>query len=511
MARAVAARTQGDAYQARFFWLQVCRLFQAHTQVTHVGYDVDGIKAFDDVVVAYDPPVHDDLGGVVATDYFQIKYHVSQAGTIRFESLMDPEFIGAARFSLLQRLRDAHLETVGRGGCRFILVTPWPIDPRDPLSELINNNAGQLHLNKLFSGGPKSRMGLLRRKAADHLEVDEQALRDTLASLRIHHSEDLARLNDRLSDKLALAGMAPRSLEALSSPYDDLALKLLQTERNCLTATEVKEICEREGLWVGRAHPPDSTADLGIRSFGRRAEYMEDEAESVLDLVPYFEGRAIRDATLWNTSIATEVVHFLEASAKAGEACRLQLDAHASVAALAGYCLDSKAGVQTTLVQKTRNGVEVWEVAEPADGAAPSWDFGTVPGDPVASDLAVAVSVAHDVRSDVEVFLRQSGLSVRQTLTATMEECGGTAIQGGGHALALAQALVAELRTHRRSGQTAHLFIAAPNAFSFVLGQHLRAVGPTVIYEFNFESGEPGAYQAGIALPPASVATAQIS
>ena len=164
MARAVAARTQGDAYQARFFWLQVCRLFQPHTQVTRVGYDVDGIKAFDDIVVTYDPPVHDDRGGGVATDYFQVKFHVNQSGTIGFDSLMDPDFIGATRFSLLQRLRNAYLETLGRGGCRFILVTPWSIEPGDPLSVLINNNADQLHLNKLFAGGPKSRMGLLRRR-----------------------------------------------------------------------------------------------------------------------------------------------------------------------------------------------------------------------------------------------------------------------------------------------------------------------------------------------------------
>ena len=333
-----------------------------------------------------------------------------------------------------------------------------------------------------------------------------------MASLRIHHSsEDLARLNERLSDKLALAGMAPLALNAMSSQYDDLALKLLQTEHNFLTAAEVKEVCQREGLWVGRAQRPDSAADLGIRSFGRRAEYMEDETETVLDLVPYFDGRAIRDATLWNTSVAADVVQFLERSAKAGEAYRLRLDAHASVAALAGYCLDTKTGVQTAVVQKTRNGVEVWDVAEPASGPAPSWGFGISPGDPMAGDLAVAVSVTHDVRGDVEVFLRRSGLPVRQTLTATMEQLGGTAIRGGRHALALAQALVAELRAHRRRGQTAHMFIAAPNAFSFVLGQHLTAVGPTIIYEFNFESGAPGVYEAGIALPPAQVAHTQTS
>ena len=166
MARAVSARMQGDDYQARFFWLQVCRLFQPHTKVASVGYEVEDAKAFDDVVVAYYPPVNDDRGGRVTTDYFQVKFHVSQDGAIGFDSLMDPRFIGATRFSFLERLRDAYIKTKQRGGCRFTLVTPWAIDPADPLAHLINNNAGQLHLNRLFEPGARSRMGHLRRKAA---------------------------------------------------------------------------------------------------------------------------------------------------------------------------------------------------------------------------------------------------------------------------------------------------------------------------------------------------------
>ena len=403
MARAVAARAQGDFYQARFFWLQVCRLFQPHTKVTSVGYDLDGIKAFDDVVVTYDPAVHDDRGGGVSTDYFQVKFHVNQSGTIRFESLLDPEFIGATRFSLLQRLREAYVKTAEHGGCRFTLVTPWVIEPTDPLAVLVNNNAGQLRLDRLFAGGPTSRMGRLRRRAAEHLETSESTLQAILSTLRIHHSfDDLARLNDRLSDKLALAGMSPMPLTAMSSPYDDLALKLLQTERNSLTAADVKEVCQREGLWVGRAQSSDNRAELGIRSFGRRAEYMEDESMAVLDLIHYFDGRAIRDADLWNTCVVSDVVHFLEGSAEAGEAYRLRLDAHTSVAVLAGYVLDTKAGVQISPVQKTRNGVDVWTVVEPARGPVPTWEFSSTSGDTPTGALAVAISVTHDVRGDLE-------------------------------------------------------------------------------------------------------------
>ena len=100
MARAVSARIQGDDYQLRYFWLQVCRLFQTHTKVATVGYEVADARAFDDVVVSYNPPVNNDRGGVITTDYFQLKFHVSQDDAIRFDSLMDPQFIGATRDSL---------------------------------------------------------------------------------------------------------------------------------------------------------------------------------------------------------------------------------------------------------------------------------------------------------------------------------------------------------------------------------------------------------------------------
>ncbi len=509
MARAVAARIQGDDYQTRFFWLQACRLFESHTKVASVGYEVSEIKAFDDVVVAYDPPVNDDRGGVVATDYFQVKFHVSQEGTVRFESLMDPEFIGATRFSFLQRLRDAHAMTKGRGGCRFTLVTPWAIDPRDLLARLINNNAGQIHLDRLFAPGPGSRMGTLRWKMAEHLDINEESLCGILASMRIQHSfGSLAFLNERLSDKLALAGMKPVELTSTSSPYDDLARKLLQAGRHVFTAAEIKEICEREGLWIGRRELIDSHADVGIRSFVRRAEYIEDETDAVLDLLPYFDGRLIRDASLWNTEVSPRVVQFLETHAKTGGAYRLRLDAHTSIAVLAGYVLDTKSGVSISLVQKTRSGVEVWDAEKPSSEPESAWEFSSIVNDDVMDgDMAVAVSITHDVREDVKVFLGRSGLPIRKTLTATLSQTANTAVQGGSHALALAQTLVAELRTHRRDSQTIHLFIAAPNGFSFVLGQHLRAVGPAIVYEFNFESGGLGAYDTGVSLPAAHIAS----
>ena len=504
MANAVIARTEGDDYQARFFWLQICRLFQSHTKVNRVGYEVADAKSFDDVVVSYSPPAHDDRGGEVTTDYFQVKFHVSQNEAIQFVSLMNPEFIGATKFSFLQRLRDAYFKTKDKGGCRFSLVTPWVLDSEDPISMLVNNNAGQLHLNRLFEPTPGSRIGTLRRKVAEHLDIDEGALKQVLASMRVLHSfGSLSDLNDRLNDKLSLAGMKPMENTGSYSPYDDLAKKLLRSGRQVFTVDEIKEICEREGLWAGFKDSSDGAADLGIRSFVRRAEYMEDDTDAVLDLVPYFDGRIIREPSLWNDEVAPQVVQFLETHTKVGGAYRLRVDAHTSVAVIAGYALDTKAGISLSLVQKTRSGVEIWDTVQPATVPSEEWEFDWIDWSAADGDLAVAISITHDVRGDVTAFLNGAAIPVRGILAATPPQTGNTVVRDGPHAVALAQALVAELRKHRKSGQIVHLFMAAPNGFSLALGQHLRPVGPAVVYEFDFESGVPGAYNPGVALPPA--------
>ena len=47
----------------------------------------------------------------------------------------------------------------------------------------------------------------------------------------------------------------------------------------------------------------------------------------------------------------------------------------------------------------------------------------------------------------------------------------------------------------RRPGGTTHLFVAAPNAFSFLLGQHADSMGMCAPYEFDFGGRVDGLYR----------------
>ena len=58
MADAVLPRWHGDNYQSRVFWDNALNLLddEGTSCIVEVAFEADGPKAFDDVVVRYDPP-----------------------------------------------------------------------------------------------------------------------------------------------------------------------------------------------------------------------------------------------------------------------------------------------------------------------------------------------------------------------------------------------------------------------------------------------------------------------
>lgn len=73
MADAVVARWHGDNYQARVFWENALNLLRPQSCVAEVSFEANGPKAFDDVVVRYDPPIAGSGTERVVTDYQQVK------------------------------------------------------------------------------------------------------------------------------------------------------------------------------------------------------------------------------------------------------------------------------------------------------------------------------------------------------------------------------------------------------------------------------------------------------
>lgn len=519
MANAVVARIQGDDYQARFFWLTACRLFEKHSRVVRVGYEVDSAvapKAFDDVVAIYSSPVLDGRGGFVSADYYQVKFHVNHAGAFTYAALTDPAFIGATAISLLQRLKTAQEQyapeqyAADGSTVRLNIVSPWQIDPNDPLAKLVRQTSGELRLEVLFDGtGPNSVMGKVRQTWRDHLSFStDEELKRVLRLLRFQVSfGDLSSIQDRLNDKLQNAGLKPVDADAHVHPYDDLIRKVHGDGTCEFTRSQVQAICAANGLWIGRSRVEQPVVQVGLRSFLRWAECMEDETEHMLCLSDHFEGRPIKDPSLWHGEVLPKLDGFLTKTMRHECAYHLHVDAHSSIAFAAGYCLDAKSGTNVIPVQKTPQGRLVWDPKVVDVGT----HYSELQCEPCqlredGTDVALALCATHDVAEDVRLYVEGELPGVgRMLVCRTSPQSGGATIMDGAHAHQLAQSLSSLLKTTRttieRQGHL-HIFVAAPNAFLFFLGQFARSFGPFTLYEYDFDSGLPGAYQPSLSFPP---------
>ncbi len=508
MAKAVIPRMQGDDYQARFFWLQACRLFEPHSKVSRVGYELEDVQFFDDVAAFYDEPIPDERGDLIRADYYQIKFHVDQAGAFGWEALMDPAFI-RAKSSLLQRLDVVQRRLAPNGkGCRFYIVAPWPIHPDDKLARLISNQGGELRLQVLFDGTTdRSAMGEIRAAWRRHLELDDDTdLQRVVRPLRIWaNAGDLLAVRERLNDKLSLAGLVPIGGQSRVSPYDDLIRKVRATGQSELTRDQIREICEREGLWCGGEMAPQQAAQVGVRSFLRWTEYMEDETDHMLCLVRHFDNRMIRDPQLWQGALFPELARFLSENLREPCPYHLHLDVHVSIAFAAGYCLHSKSGVNVVPVQQTPSGRVPWQpIYTERDEDSPNWSHAEIECTSDGNDVAVAISATHNMLGDVQLYVDRTLPEVRRIVSlAARPKPSSTAVRDGTHALALAQevaSIVKQRSSEERMGRL-HIFAAAPNALVFFLGQLARSFGSCIVYEYDFESNAPGAYQPSLMFP----------
>lgn len=514
MAQAVVTINRGFDYQARFFWIQASRLFAPDTNVTKVGFEVDRARGFDDVTTYYDQAV-DEQYAPLRSDHFSVKFHVDQSKGITYQALADPAFINATSESFLQKLHRVQQEFAPDGiGARFYLVSPWRPMPGDALGHLFDTATGGLHIERLFGKVHKRLFKEVRRVWSEHLGLeDDQQLRAVLRPLRFHTAHaTLTELTDSMSRDLQHAGFRGIQAPADESLYDKLPYKLAGASRQVFTREELEEVARIHGVWVGR---PDTghartPRQIAVRSFLRGAERLHEQISDVVCVSRYFVDRRATDPRHWDAEILPEIKQF--AARVISERCvhHLHLPAHGSIAFAVGYHLDPKSGAEVYPIQ---TGQDAWmpDVAALQPSADTLFALSHVPLRSGADDVAIALSVTHDVFDDVETFVRSHVPSVGRIVhLRALPEPTSSVVRDATHALHLAQAVVSEAR--RRTSQerqaTLHLFFAAPKALVFFLGQRARGFGPLVLYEYEFERNLPGGYVASFRLPSPAAQTA---
>jgi hypothetical protein len=174
---------------------------------------------------------------------------------------------------------------------------------------------------------------------------------------------------------------------------------------------------------------------------------------------------------------------------------------HVSLAFGVGAILNVKSGKAIEIEQRA-GGRHIWSATDkPLDPAWPTLSIveETVQG---GADLAVAVSLTHDVAPAVRRYVQK--LAAVGTLM-TASPVGGPSYQSvrsGSHAAAMVSFLLGAIRASAKGGpRRVHLFIAGPNAFAFFLGQSQAAIGAVSIYEWDFDGLRDGDYSVGLVLP----------
>ena len=504
MTQAITARRDGDTYQARLFWDRAARLLDENSSVVKVGFEV-GPKSFDDIWVEYEKgkgPA-DQFGVPLRREHLQCKWH-STPNTYGHAQLINPEFINANVHSFLERARKAQVEFAPDGmGIRFKLVTNWRLDLKDPLREMVSTRSGAIRLDQLYgTKTDNSKAGAVRKAWREHLGIDENEVRILARTLAFGEVTDsLQELRDRLDMTFRAMGLQSVPVNKIAFFYDDLVYQWMGQKRLVFDRRSFREACDQEGILVTST---PATKVFGIKSFEHAFDHLEDRCEKVLNFVPVFDERYIRSDTDWSSKLYPDLTEFLVGTASNSDRLRLALDAHTTLAFAAGSILNIKSGRTIELEQRILS-KSVWTAEDlPLDPKWPHFEFSITEIDPVRPEMSVAVGVTHDIEADVLTFVEQSLPTVGRILSCIPNTGpGARSVVCGSHAFDLAETLVkkvVELRRGRKR-RLIHLFIAAPNTFTFFLGQRQVALGPTLLYEFDFEGYESGTYRPSLTLP----------
>ncbi|KQW43303.1 MULTISPECIES: SAVED domain-containing protein [unclassified Roseateles] len=518
MALSVVARRDGDVFQARLFWLHAARLLDDEGNIVRVGFE-SGLKGFDDIWVEYDPAraPQDPRGNPLMVERMQCKWHATP-GTFTHEDLTRPEYINATSTSLLQRALGAYrADTTDGLASRLVLVTNHFASEQDPLFPLLRMKALNLDVDVLFSGKTaKSATGKVRKAWRDHLGIDDDELRALCLRMGFNSSRDsLDTLRTALDDACRVNGLVRPAANASTTIYDGNIFEWVGQRRMVFDRKDFKEKCAQEGLLA--AKPRDVPKVFGVKAFEHPLDRLENRCVDVLNLVREFDERAIRDTAAWRDRLLPSLTGFLLRVPAPDGRIRLALETHATLAFAAGAILDTKSGRLVELEQRTPV-LKIWsQDDQPLAADTPGWVFDEEDVDASASGTACAISVTRDTTGAVKQYLQESQVKVRRLLIAK-PACGPSAqaVSSGAHANALAEALAEKLKQDREASPAArrervHLFISAPNAFTFYLGRQAPMMKPLTLYEYDFHNQVDGSYRPSLSYPEVAPSGATIN
>jgi hypothetical protein len=485
----IGAISAGIRYQVRFFWLQALPMLYKD-DIAKVVVEHRNVDVVDDVVVYYSPPGIIDEGTKVSADFYQVKYHVSQGGSVNHDSLIDPKWIGTKE-SLLKRFCGTwkQIGSVAQFA-RLNLVTNWAWNPACPLAPLIRD--GGFLNEKFLTAGPRTIVGKIRSNWMTVCGLGKDDFSDFVRALRFYTSSvSLNTAKEMLNDRCGLAGLVSIDTAHNWSPYDDLGKYLIESGQTEHTRKTLLKLLREQDLIQDTT--PLFRSTFAIRSFRRFAHIPIMDGACVVDLTDLFDNRWPIIEDTWRGEVSFRLKNALPNLEKLIQPVQVALDVHLSIAWYVGRLLNSKSGISVLLPQHIKGkGIELWDISKPRlQRGAAKWKS-SVEKLHKGQDIALVISVTHSALTDAKRHIAASLPSVGSIVHFELSILGPASVLDGGHARWLVDNLVREVELYvsKYRPSTIHLFPACPASLMFLIGQEADALGPAVVYEFGF--GEAG-------------------
>jgi hypothetical protein len=508
VANSLIAITDGKKYQAWLFWQFAAPLLSGHSNISAVEFEAGDVSSFDDVVITYSLPVSASFTDKVHRRHYQAKYHVSAAALITLDSLTDPEFIGATKSSLVSNLA-AGYRTLGRDEFskrEYWLITPWAIDPSDPLAELWQDSTCAIRHNVFAQGTTKgSRWYQLRQHWRKETSAnDDNELWTIVSRLRLQPAANAlnSAFATNVSAILSSHGLKEIDPGAASEPYSQIPWQLHAQGITRYTPELLAEVVERAKLRVRPTPVSYISRAIAIRTRADWAAEADARSDHMLVLDEFFDGRHLRSDASWAVLYA-KIQTFLRENIDRIGRTSVEVAGVTSAAFAAGYAVPTKDGSAIFPLQPRRGGADLWDCARPGEGS-----FEILRNEPrshhkLTAGVALGVSVSRHVFNDMAVYVDRQGLPISQLVELSPDSgVGPDGIRDPAHAVALVNSLTEHIsRIRENPSDYIHLFVSAPNAFVFMLGQEGERLGRCQIYDFDFSDAKKGDYTPTIRIP----------
>ena len=463
---ASGARQAGDDFQHLVAWNSVLRAMRDSRQLVRVGIEDPDAGNVDDVTIEYE----DDVG-----HYSQIKYSVDARNPINLAYLLAVAASPSGRAtSILQKLYASWVRlSAAEVSPTLRVITNKLVDHTDDLLSRIDGRTGRL------DGALPSRPSDLAA-LAEHLQIDEDETLRFFGSVEVHVGVSYDQ-----QMQLAAALMDGRGIRCKEADIrvgiDRMRRYVIEGVRELDRQRLLDDIAEL-GLEVRRPSPA-----LAVQAIDW--DPAASEADEALDWVRLYDGDSARtrrqpiDPASYRATMQPDLdAAAARILAPSPELIRVRGPMRLPAWFAVGAALPRVRGVELEVQQRGRP----WSTAaEPDRGQATEATLEYVQG-AQEGDLAVVLAITNDPSADVARYLDAANLSMRAVLLfKAASGPSDTAVQGAGHAAAIAQEIVVSTRAaiNEVGAARVHLFAAAPSGVMLFLGHRWNRIVSTTTYE----------------------------